>query len=85
MTRSAMLRFRHSKQTRSQVGKRRNAPKSQQHEREDEHMPAMNYGLGSVGALGLNLVSEVIMGVNGRLNDGMNDDPPMASLGPPPG
>ena len=48
-------------------------------------MSTMEYGLGPVGALGLNLVSSVMMGVNGRMNDGMNDDPPMASLGPPPG
>lgn len=58
--------------------------KLQQHEHEDEHMAALDYGLGTVGALGLNLVSGVMMNVNGRMTDGMSDDPPMASLGPPP-
>lgn len=55
-------------------------PKSQ-HDRDDDHMPAMDYAMSSVGALELNLVS----GMMGRMTDGMTDDPPMASLGPPPG
>lgn len=60
-------------------------PKSQQHEREEEHIPAMDYGMGTVSALGLNLVNGVMMGVSERMNNGMDGDPPMASLGPPPG
>lgn len=50
-------------------------PKSQQQDREEDHLQGMDYGMGSMNTLGLDMVNGVMM----------NDDPPMASLGPPPG
>ncbi|KAI0337333.1 hypothetical protein BDW22DRAFT_1364218 [Trametopsis cervina] len=63
-------------------------PKQQQQD-EDDPLGSMDYGMSTMNpmnTLGLDLANhhQVLLKLNGHIHDAMNEDPPMASLGPPP-